>query len=132
MKKTIVINGIHIDSAVVMEKEILNKLKLNSTNGSIPFPEVIEEYMIRNKIAELNIKWNFFSISLSKWIANSYGQKKENWILGSESNMHFQATNDILTSIEDTKGTERKECEVRDSILKCVDGIKNFKFIYVM
>lgn len=132
MKKAIAINGVHIDSTIAMEKEILTKLKLKNTNKTIPFSKLIEDYMTKNIITELNVTWNFFSISLLKWIANSYVQKKEKFTLCSESNMHFQAFNDILISEEKVKENKKKESEIKDSILECIAGIANFNIIYVM
>lgn len=132
MKKKIVINGVCIDSVITMEKEILTKLKLKNTNESIPFYKVIEDYMIKNKIIELDVSWNFFPISLLKWIDNSYVQKKESFTLGSESNMHFQAFNDILISEEETKENEIRENEIKQVILRYIEGIPNFNIIYMM
>jgi hypothetical protein len=132
MRKKIVINGVHIDSSISMEREILTKLKINSTNDDLPFNRKIEDYMTKNKITELDVKWTFFSISLLKWIANSYGQKKENFTLGSESSMHFQALNDILISEEQSKKNEKKEAEIKRSILNSIEEIKNFNIIYEM
>lgn len=132
MIKKIVINGVHIDSSTAMEKEIFSKLKIGIANDSIPFSRKIEDYMSKNKITELYVKWTFFSISLLKWVANSYGQKKENFILGSESNMHFQAFNDILISEEESNENEKKEAEIKRTILNSIEGIKNFSIIYEM
>jgi hypothetical protein len=130
MIKKIVINGVHIDSSMAMEKEILTKLKVNSTNDNIPFAQKIEEYMTKNKVTELYVKWTFFSISLLEWVAKSYGQKNENFILASESNMHFQAFNDILISEEDTKENEKKETEIKKAILNSIAGIRNLNITY--
>ncbi len=132
MIKNIVINGVHIDSSIALEKEICTKLKISITNDKLPFSQKIEDYMTKNKIIELNIKWTFFSISLLKWVSNSYGKKKENFTLGSESNMHFQAFNDILISEEESNENERKEVEIRKTIFNLIEGIKNFNIIYEM
>ncbi|MCB6232133.1 hypothetical protein LIS90_12850 [Flavobacterium psychrophilum] len=132
MTKNIIINGVHIDSSIAMEKEILTKLKISITNDGIPFSRKIEDYMAKNKITELYVKWTFFSISLLKWVANSYGQKKENFTLGSESNMHFQAFNDILISEKESNENEKKEAEIKRNILNSIEKIQNFYIIYEM
>lgn len=64
MTKNIIINGVQIDSSIAMEKEILTKLKISITNDGLPFSRKIEDYMVKNKIIELYVKWTFFSISL--------------------------------------------------------------------
>ena len=130
MTKKIVINGVNIDSSIAMQNEILIKLKIYSTKDNIPFAQKVEDYMIKNKVTELNVQWTFFSISLLKWVANLYGQKKENFTLGSESNMHFQATNDILISEEESKENEEKKAEIKKTILNTLEGIKNFNIIF--
>ncbi len=132
MKKTVVINGVGIDSTNVMQKRILTKLKISRANDSIPFDQKIEDYMTKNKITELCVKWTFFSISLLQWIANSYGQKNKDLILGYESNMHYQALNDILISEKESNENEKKEAEIKRTILNSIEGIKNFSIIYEM
>lgn len=132
MTKNIIINGVQIDSSIAMEKEILTKLKISITNDGLPFSRKIEDYMVKNKIIELYVKWTFFSISLLKWVVNSYGQKKENFTLGSESNMHFQAFNDILISEKESNENEKKESAIKRIILNSIEGIKNFYIIYEM
>lgn len=130
MKKTVVINGVGIDSIIALEKRILTKLKIYSANDSIPFAQKIEDYMTKNTITELCVKWTFFSISLLQWIANSYGQKNKDLILGYESNMHYQALNDILISEEESNENEKKEAEIKRIILSSFEGIRNFNIIY--
>lgn len=130
MTKNIVINGVQIDSYIAMEKEILTKLKISISNDSLPVSRKIENYMTKNKITKLNVKWTFFSFSLLKWVANSQEQKKENWTLGSESNMHFQASNDILISEAESKKNEKKEDDIKRIILNAFEGIKNFDIIF--
>lgn len=130
MTKNIVINGVQIDSYIAMEKEILTKLKISISNDSLPVSRKIENYMTKNKITKLNLKWTFFSFSLLKWVANLQEQKMENWTLGSESNMHFQASNDILISEAESKKNEKKEDDIKRIILNAFEGIKNFDIIF--
>lgn len=130
MTKNIVINGVQIDSYIAMEKEFFTKLKISISDDSLPFSRKIENYMTKNKITKLNVKWTFFSFSLLKWVANSQEQKKENWTLGSESNMHFKASNDILISEAESKKNEKKEDDIKRIILNAFEGIKNFDIIF--
>ena len=130
MTKNIVINGVQIDSYIAMEKEFFTKLKISISDDSLPFSRKIENYMTKNKITKLNVNWTFFSFSLLKWVANLQEQKKENWTLGSESNMHFQASNDILISEAESKKNEKKEDDIKRIILNAFEGIKNFNVIF--
>jgi hypothetical protein len=130
MTKNIVINGVHIDSYIALEKEIFTKLKISITNDSLSFSRKIESYITKNKITKLNVKWTFFSISLLKWVANSQEQERENWTLGSESNMHFQAYNDILISEAESEKNETNEDDIKRIILNAFEGIKNCDIIF--
>jgi|GEM_PF-4235241 len=115
MVKKIEINGVHINSLATLEREILNKLKINDSKNTI-FHVLLENYMMKNKIKKIEIFWKNFSIPLLKFNAEIRKQKID-FKLGYESSMHFQAFNDILISEKEKNERRKKEDEIKENIL---------------
>jgi hypothetical protein len=129
MRKKITINGVHIDSILAMQNEILNKLKIYKPNLA-SFALELKNYIEKNEIEKLNITWAFFSISLLKMSSNIYRHKEEKFDLGHESSMHFHSFNDTLISEEDSNERSAKEITIIKSILSCFEEIENVRISF--
>jgi hypothetical protein len=129
MKKKVTINGVHIDSILAMQNEILNKLKIHKSN--LPsFALELKNYIEKNKIEKLNITWAFFSVSFLKMSNSFYGHEEEKFDIGHESSMHFHSFNDTLISEEESNEKSAKEIMIIKSILSCFEEIENVRISF--